>query len=115
MSKRSQEKRLTTGARTLKFLREQAGLSIRMAGSASGLSGSLVAHLEQGRMDIHERHLRKLLPVYQTTAETFQMFASGGVAMPQNLRGECMELVQTMSLDQLRTAHPVLKSLSDHK
>jgi transcriptional regulator with XRE-family HTH domain len=115
MSKRSQQKRITPGARTLRFLREQAGMSIRKAGEKSGVNPSVIAHLEQGRIDIHVRHLEPLLKAYGSTVQTYQMFSSGGVALPQNVRAECIEIVRSMSLDQLKTAHPVLLSLSAHK
>jgi transcriptional regulator with XRE-family HTH domain len=115
MSKRSQQKRITAGARTLRFLREQSGISIRSAGAKSGVNPSVIAHLEQGRIDIHVRHLEPLLKTYGSNVQTYQMYSSGGVAVPQNVRAECIELMRSMSLDQLKTAHPVLLSLSTHK
>jgi hypothetical protein len=90
-------------------------MSLRKAATLTRFSGSLIHHLETGRMDISDHHLEKLLPVYRTTFETFKMFSSGGVPMPQNLRSECIEILKAMSIDQLRTAHPVLVSLAKHK
>lgn len=115
MSKRSQEKRITTANRALKFLREQAGLSFRQASTASGINMALINHLENGRMEIGQRHLDKLLPAYRATRATFNMFANGSIELPQDLKAECAEIVRNMSLDQLRTAFPVLKSLSNHR
>lgn len=115
MYKRSNEKRITSGSRTLKFLREQAGLSTRGAARASGVKDGVINHLEHGRISIHQRHLEKLLPAYGSTQKTFEMFASGQVAMPQNVRSECLEIVREMSPEQLRTVHPVLLSLSSRK
>ena len=115
MSKRSNEKRITRGARVLRFLREQANFSIRDAAEASGMSVSLVAHLEQGRAAILSRHLEKLLLSYGSTILTYQMFESGRVSLPQDLRLECLEIVRAMSLEQLRTVHPVLESLKQRK
>jgi transcriptional regulator with XRE-family HTH domain len=111
MSKRSNEKRITRGARVLRFLREQANLSIRDAAKNAGMSMSLVAHLEQGRAAILSRHLEKLLASYGSTILTYQMFESGRVSLPQDLRLECLEIVRAMSQEQLRTVHPVLESL----
>lgn len=115
MSKRSQEKRITTANRALKFLREQAGLSFRQASRDSRVSVALINHLENGRMEIGQRHLEKLLPAYKVTMATFHMFANGSVELPQDLKAECAEIVQSMSLEQLRTAFPILKSLSNHR
>ena len=115
MSKRSQQKRITKGSRALRFLREQAGISLRKAAAKSGVGDAVIAHLEQGRIGIHQRHLDRLLPIYGVPAQTYQMFASGSVALPQNLRFECLEIVHEMTMDQLRTAFTVLQSLATHK
>ena len=115
MSKRSNEKRITREVRVIKFLREQAKLSIRQAASRAGLSMSLVAHMEQGRTGITQASLNKLLSVYGSTCATFEMFASGRVELPLDIRSECLELIKSMSLDQLKTAQPVLASLSLRK
>ena len=105
MPKRSQIKRVTTGSRALRFLREQAGISIRAAAAASGIGDGVINHLENGRVEIHAPHLQKLLPAYGTTVATFEMFAKGKVALPQILRHECIELVKILPEEQLRTAH----------
>ena len=115
MSSRSQIKRITPASRTLKFLRVQAGLSTRGAARASGLKDGVINHLENGRIDIHGRHLEKLLSAYQTSAKTYEMFASGAVKLPSDLRKDCIEIVKQMSGEQLRTAHPVLASLFGQK
>lgn len=115
MSSRSQIKRITLASRTLKFLREQAGLSTRGAATASGLGDGVINHLENGRISIRERHLEKLLKAYSATIKTYEMFATGAVKLPLDLRKECLEIVSQMSSEQLRTAHPVLLSLSTHR
>jgi hypothetical protein len=68
-------------------------------------------------LDLHDPDDKKgvLLKAYGSTVQTYQMFSSGGVALPQNIRAECIELLRSMTLDQLKTAHPVLLSLSVHK
>ncbi len=111
MSKRSQQKRITRSARVLRFLREQSGLSIRKAAVMAGLGDSALAHLEQGRIDISDHHLERLLPVYKSTRESYEVFASGKVQLPENLRFECIEILKLMSAEQIRTAYPVLASL----
>ncbi len=115
MSKRSQQKRICPQTRVLKFLRERAGISVRHAARISGVGDSVINHLENGRIDLHQRHLDKLLPAYGASMQTFEMFASGSVAMPQDVWADFLELVRGMSQDQLRTAHPVLVSLSNRK
>lgn len=115
MSKRSNERRITQAARTLKFLRQQAKLSFRAAGRVSGLGDGMINHLENGRVQIHQKHLDQLLKAYGATQQTYEMFVSGAVALPQDLRSECTEIIRGMSLDQLKTVHPVLASLAMRK
>ena len=112
MSKKPVQKRTTIESRTLQFLRQQAGLSTRGAAKTSGIGDGIINHLEHGRVRVHPHHLEKLLPAYGTTLQTYEMFVSGKVALPIDLKKECIELVRSMSLDQLRTVHPVLQSIS---
>jgi len=112
MSKKSGQKHKTKESRTLQFLRQQAGLSTRGAAKASGLKDGIINHLEHGRVRVHPHHLEALLPAYGATRKTYEMFASGKVPLPQDLRKECLEIVKEMSPEQLQTAHPVLQSLS---
>ncbi len=111
MSKRSNKKQITKGARALRFMREQAKLSLRTAAEKTGLSMSLVAHLEQGRTGILPHHLEKLVSVYGSTIQNHLMFESGATSLPQDVRSECLEIVRSMSLEQLRIVHPVLITL----
>lgn len=112
MSSRSCIKRITLGSRTLKFLREQAGLSLRMASQISGVGTSVLHHLEHGRIDISDNHLERILDVYKSNRAMYEMFASGKVKLPLDLRSECMALVSGMTFEQLQTVHPVLMSLA---
>ena len=115
MPKRSQIKRVTAASRALRFLREQAGLSLRAAAGASGVGDGVITHLENGRIEIHPHHLQKLLPAYGTTPTIFELFAKGKVALPENLRHDCIEIIKSLPIEQLRTAHPVLVSLTRHQ
>ncbi len=115
MSNRSQERRITSGARTLKFLRQQAKLSFRTAANASGMNSATINHLEHGRIQIHPHHLQKLLSAYGVNIQTFEMLSSGSVPLPQDVRAECLEMVRLMPLEQLRLVHPVLISFASHK
>lgn len=115
MSNRCNEKRITRASRAVKFLRMQSGMSLKVAAKASGLGFSVIAHLETGRIQVGAKHLNKLLPVYGATLQSFNMFADGTVALPQNLKSDCIELLEKMSSEQLRTALTILQSLSNQK
>jgi len=112
MSNRCNEKRITRASRSIKFLREQAGMSLKVAAKASGLGFTVIAHLETGRIHVGEKHLAKLLPAYGATAHSFGLFSSGTVELPQNPKSDCIDVIQRMNQEQLRTALPVLLSLA---
>lgn len=63
MSKRSAIKKMGNENQALRFFREQMKISQLEAARRAGLSGSMIAHLEQGRIDLKAHHLSKLLPV----------------------------------------------------
>ncbi len=112
MSKRSAIKKMGNENQALRFFREQMKISQLEAARRSGLSGSMIAHLEQGRIDLKAHHLTKLLPVLGISRGVFDAFASGKTPVPKDLRRECLELIKAMSLTQLQTAHGVLISLA---
>lgn len=112
MSKRSNEKRITQATKVIRFLREQARVSLRDVEAITNLSMSVISQIEHGRIAVREHHLAQLLPAYRCTRETYDMFLNGRVELPENLRFECMELLKQMSVEQIRTAHPVLASLT---
>ncbi len=50
MSKRSAERRITMKTKTLAYLREKAGLSMRDAGKYINRTGYSINHIEHGRI-----------------------------------------------------------------
>lgn len=111
MSKRSNEKRITRATKVIRFLREQARVSLRDAESLTQLSMSVISQIEHGRISVRDHHLEQLLPAYRCTRETYEMFLNGRAELPENLKFECIEIVKAMSPEQIRTAYPVLSSL----
>ena len=90
-------------------------MSIRKAATLAGIGDGVLAHLETGRIEIHERHLERLISACRSTRETYEMFVSESVQLPANIRFECIEILKSMSAEQIRTAYPVLASLSNSK
>ncbi len=112
MSKRSNEKRITRATKVIRFLREQARVSLRDAEALTHLSMSVISQIEHGRISVRDHHLEQLLPAYRCTRETYEMFLHGRAELPENLKFECIELIKQMSGEQVRTAYPVPASLS---
>jgi transcriptional regulator with XRE-family HTH domain len=65
--KRSQQKKITIQARTIRYMRVVRGISQREASRLCGLSESAIGHYEQGRMDISGERLVKFLSVIAFT------------------------------------------------
>lgn len=112
MSKRSQQKLIKNGNRTLKFLREKAKLSMRKVGMMSGFNPSIINHLENGRLDIKPHHLKILLPIYGANLQIFQLFESGASPLPQDMKTDCKALIDTMNEEQLKMIYPVVRSVT---
>lgn len=64
---------MTNEAKVLKRLREKAGLSMRQAGEAMGVSSSLVSQIENGRENIPKGdRLQRFLDCYGVALSTFK-------------------------------------------
>ena len=60
-------------AKVLRRFREKAGLSMRQAGEAMGVSGSLVSQIENGRENIPTGdRLMRFLDAYEVSLATFR-------------------------------------------
>lgn len=96
MSVRSRTKVISKEARTLKSLRERAGLSMRNAAEKSMVSFSTINHLENGRHRILEHHLESLLPVYGLTRSEFSA-AAADQSLLTFTHDECIRLIRELS------------------
>lgn len=112
MSKRSAERRITPESRTLRFLREQSKLSFRQASKISGLNVAIINHLENGRLATHQRHLDRLLPCYGVSMKTYEMFVLGSVALPEDVRRECVEVIKVLPSAQLHSVLQILRAMA---
>ena len=64
---------MTNEAKVLRRFREKAGLSMRQAGEAMGVSGSLVSQIENGRENIPTGdRLMRFLDAYEVSLATFR-------------------------------------------
>jgi len=111
--KRSQQKKITIQARTIRYMRVIRGISQREAARRCGLSESAIGHYEQGRMDISGERLGKFLNCYGFLMEDFDQFANGTKPIPVvSMRDECMSLLGQMDDKKLRAVHAMLTSFS---
>lgn len=108
--KRSQQKRITRDAQILRHLRVSKRFSLNQAGRSVGISGSAIAHIEQGRMDISSARLETLVRAYGYTMNEYMEFADGR-ELPRNLRDECLLLLRRCEESKIQVLHPVISNL----
>lgn len=111
MKKRSQQKIITTKSRIIRFMRISKKISQPDAARAAGCSPQAIGHYENGRMDIPEARLRRLLTLYDFTNEEFLEYLNGKPIPLVSVKDECLQLLdQIRNEDKLRAVHTVLKS-----
>ena len=74
---RSQQKRITKEAMVLRYMRHSRNLSLNQAGELVGISGSAIAHIEQGRMDVSKARIETMLHAYRYTQDEYLEFFDG--------------------------------------
>jgi len=108
---RSQEKRITKEAQILRHMRLTRKLSLNDAGERIGISGSAIAHIEHGRMDLSRKRITTMIAAYEyTTADYLEYF--DGKEVPKNLRDECILLLRQCDESKLQMLHSVISNLT---
>ena len=111
MSERSQHKRITLEAQILRHLRIRAGLSLNDAGRVCNITGSAIAHIEQGRMDVSKKRIETMVQGYGCTIDEFYEYLDGK-AVPMNYRDECYMLIRNLDETKLPLVHGVLANFA---
>ena len=107
--KRSQQKRITKEAQIIRHMRISKELSLSEAASKVNISGSAIAHIEQGRMDLSRKRIETLVEAYGYTLNDYLEFLDGK-EVPVNHRDECIHLLGQIDDIKLRAVHAVLTS-----
>lgn len=110
---RSRGKRITREAQVLRFMRSSRNLSLKQSGRKMNITGSAIAHMEQGRMDISRERIAAMINAYCYTFEEYLEYFDGK-ELPINFRDECAILLRNLSNDQIRVVHALMNSLA-HK
>ena len=102
-------KKITQEAIILRHMRHSRKLSLNDAGGLVGITGSAVAHFEQGRTPISRARIETFLEAYRYSREQYlELFDS---ALPVNLRDECLSIVKLLDGTKLQAVHSVLVNL----
>jgi len=110
--KRSRYKRITKAARVLRFMRMSKGISMRTAGSLVGLSDSWVNHIEQGRMDLDDRHAARLIAAYGFTQREYELLLAGGEVPYTSIKDECAALIDQIDESKLKAVLAILRGFA---
>jgi hypothetical protein len=85
---------------------------MRQAALLARVSPTLINLLENGRQDIHDEHIEKLVVVYGTTREVFELYKQGTAALPRDAKRECLELISSFNAIQVQSAEPLLRAIA---
>lgn len=107
---RSKQKRVTLDAKILRHMRLSEKLSLNEAGKLVNISGSAIAHMEQGRMDISRARLETLIAAYGYSQQDYLEFCDGQ-ELPRNFRDECILLLRRCDDSKIQMLYPVISNL----
>ena len=105
--KRSQQKRITQEAAIVRHMRHERGLSLNEAGARVRITGSAIAHIEQGRMDLSRERLKTLVQAYGYSMQEYLEYVDGK-PIPVSYRDECVAIVRQLDDVKLQAVHAVL-------
>ena len=108
---RSQQKRITKEAQILRYMRLTRDISLNQAGKRMGSSGSAIAHIEHGRMDLSRKRIETMIEAYEFTRSEYLEFFDGR-EVPRNLRDECILLLRQCDETKIQMLHPVISNLT---
>lgn len=108
---RSKQKIMTKDARIIRHMRLSKRLSLNKAGKKLKISGSAIAHMEQGRMDISRARLETLIEAYGYTFQDYLEYCDGR-ELPRNLRDECIVLLRRCDESKIQMLYPVISNLA---
>lgn len=101
------QKKITQEAIILRHMRHVRKLSLNQAGRLVGITGSAVAHFEQGRTTVSRARIESFLDAYKFTREEYLEFFDGK-ELPINLRDECIGVVKQLDDTKLQAVYAVL-------
>ncbi len=104
---RSSQKRITQEAIVLRHLRLARKLSLNKAGRLVGITGSAIAHIEGGRMEVSRARIDTMVKAFGYTREEYLEFFDGR-ELPLNIRDECADIIRQLDDSKLNAVYAVL-------
>lgn len=112
---RTKFKMITPEAELLKRLRESRNLSMRDAAEIAGKSIAWISHVENGRMNLTEDHLKILIPAYGQTSKSFQAYLNGNAYVDSPARKECLDTIHDLPDQHIEALLPLVQTLKTSK
>ncbi|MGE3975635.1 MAG: helix-turn-helix domain-containing protein [Bdellovibrionales bacterium] len=109
--KQNRNVEITGEVKTLRYMRIQAGLSMRQAGRLLGITDTAISHLENGKMKLPLARIEQMVVAYGETMDNF-FRTSRAKTLPCTTREECERLLRRIPIAKLRLAYEALKNLT---
>ncbi len=105
---------ITTEVKTLRYLRIQAGLSLRQASRLLGITDTAISHIENGKMKLPSARIEQMVASYGATMSDFFRISKAKV-MPVEYREECESLLRRVPNQELEAVFSFLKNIAVNK
>jgi DNA-binding XRE family transcriptional regulator len=101
MAPRSRYRLITDEVRALRLIREDKGLSVNKAAPLIGTNKSTLTALENGRINLSERWIEKILRGYRTERKTFESIKEQRLSSKEALLKEIRHEASKLSYEKL--------------
>ncbi len=102
---------VTDEVRVLKFMRIQAGLSLRKAVRHFGMTDGAISHIENGKMKLPVDRIEQMVSTYGFSMGEF-LKLSRSKKLPNDRRQECERLLATVPNARLEEVFDYLKTIN---
>ena len=101
---------ITQEVRVLRYMRIQAGLSLKAAARKLAMTDGAISHIENGKMHLPLERIEPMIVAYGHSMTDF-LKLSRMKSLPAHRREECEKLLKTVSNARLDEVFVYLKSL----
>lgn len=101
MAPRSRYRLITDEVRALRLIREGKGLSVNKAAPLIGTNKSTLTALENGRINLSETWIEKILRGYRTDRKTFESIKEQRLSSKEALLKEIKDEASKLSYEKL--------------
>ena len=108
MAPRSTYKVITEDVKAIRALRERRGLSVNKAAPLIGTNKSTLTALENGRINLSDEWIDKILKAYRFNKEVFNGIKKNRPSSKDEIVKEITELASKLSFEKLVTIRQLL-------